>query len=201
MRGIERAVMRDEQESVEHVALESVKDLEWQERFREIYEGAVKAYQRDQREPEKMFSPEEQAFLASIGAKPQELYDFVEDWCEVGEPPFETVAEITAVRREYFLLVQQGKASPHVISMDSLPSMGASLGGFRWLPRIIAKAKAKLRGEMPSELMYGCGGDRPFLKKVRIHPAKFLQLMWEAGDDDQSILEHVRQSSQRVITA
>ena len=193
--------MRNEKGSAAHVSLEAVKDVAWQEQFREIYEGAVKAYLGGQREPEKMFSPQEQAFLASIGATPQELYDFVEDWGEVGEPPFETVVGITAVRREYFLLVQQGKPSPHVVSRDSLPSMGASLGGFRWLPRIIAKAKAKLRGEMPADLMYSCGGDRPFLKKIGIHPATFLQLVWEAGDDDQSILKRVRQSSQSVTTA
>ena len=42
---------------------------------------------------------------------------------------------------------------------------------------------------------------RKFLKKVGIHPAQFLQLVWEAGDDDQSILKRVRQSSQSVTTA
>ena len=64
---------------------------------------------------------------------------------------------------------------PKTFGMKDLPSMGASLGGFRWLPRLMAKAHAKLRGEMPPELMYGCGGDRPFLKQLGIHPADFLK--------------------------
>jgi len=127
----------------------------WQEPFRDMYDRAVETYRKGHRDVKSMFSPEDLAFLASVGCKPQELYDFVEDWCEVGEPRFETVLAITTVRREYFLSEQQGRSSPNVISMDSLPSMGARLGEFRWLPRSITKAQAKLRGELPPELMYG----------------------------------------------
>ena len=34
------------------------------------------------------------------------------------------------------------------------------IDGIAWLPRILVKARLKLRGEMPADLMYGCGGDR-----------------------------------------
>jgi len=57
----------------------------------------------------------------------------------------------------------------------------------------MAKARAKLRGEMPPEIMYGCGADRPFLRKLGIHPAEFLQIVWDAGHDDQKIIEVVIQ--------
>ncbi len=174
---------------------EAQSPVEWQDRFREIYERAVAAYKGGVRGADQMFSAETTAFLAFIGGKPQELYDFVEDWCEVGEPSFETVLEITAVRHDFFLQEQRCEASSNVISADSFPSPETSLGGLRWLPRIIAKARAKLHGELPPELMYGCGADRPFLKRVGIHPADFLRLVWEAGGDDQKILRRVEESA------
>ena len=71
--------------------------------------------------------------------------------------------------------------------------MSASLGGHRWLPRIIVKAQAKLRGEMPPELMYGCGGDRPFLKNLGIHPGDFLEAVWRAGNNKQHVLDYLRE--------
>ena len=171
---------------------------EWQDRFREIYDQAVANYKEGVRKLDHMFSADTAAFLASLGITPQELYDFVEDWCEVGEPSFETVLEITAVRYQFFLQEQRGTASSTVRPVNSFPSPGASLGQLRWLPRIVAKARAKLRGELPSEMMYGCGADRPFLKRVGIHPADFLRLVWEAGADDQHILRRVHESAQRL---
>ncbi len=172
---------------------EALSPSEWQDRFREIYDQAVAVYKEGVREVDHMFSADTAAFLASLGSTPQELYDFVEDWCDVGEPSFEIVQEITAVRHEFFLQEQRGKASSKVMSVDSFPSPGASLGHLRWLPRIVAKARAKLHGELPPELMYGCGADRPFLKRVGIHPADFLRLAWEAGADDQKILRRVQE--------
>lgn len=169
--------------------------IEWRDRFHEIYEQAVAVYKEGVREVGQMFSANTTAFLASLGSTPQELYDFVEDWCEVGEPLFETVLEITAVRHEFFLQEQRGKASSNVVSVHSFPSPGTSLGYLRWLPRIVAKARAKLHGELPPELMYGCGADRPFLKRVGIPPADFLRLVWDAGGDDQKILRRVEESA------
>jgi hypothetical protein len=60
-----------------------------------------------------------------------------------------------------------------------------------WFPRIIEKAKAKLRGELPADLMYSCGADRRFLKKVNIDPAEFLRVVWEGGDNVDHILKFV----------
>jgi hypothetical protein len=60
------------------------------------------------------------------------------------------------------------------------------------LPRLIAKARAKLRGEMPPDLMYCCGGDRAFLNKVGIHPADFLRTVWSARDDDRKVIDWVK---------
>ncbi len=146
----------------------------------------------------RIFSESDTAFLVSLGATANELYDYVEDWCEAGEPSWETVLAIAAVRYEYVMSEQRGRGFTPVSGAGAIPSGWSSLGGVRWLPRIIAKARAKLRGELPPGLMYACGADRPFLRGVGLHPAEFLRLVWEAGDNDQKILERVQQESQRV---
>ncbi|HKB91131.1 MAG TPA: DUF5069 domain-containing protein, partial [Opitutaceae bacterium] len=63
--------------------------------------------------------------------------------------------------------------------------------GIEWLPRIIPKTKAKLRGELPTSLMYGCGGDRKFFKAHDIHPAEFLSLVWRHEKNDAAIIDWV----------
>ena len=40
--------------------------------------------------------------------------------------------------------------------------------------------------------MYGCGGDRPFLRNMNIELAEFLRLVWSAGNDDRQIVEYVK---------
>jgi hypothetical protein len=165
----------------------------WAERFKQIYDAAVLRYNNGTQSAKELFSKEEVEFLASIGCTAQELFDFVEDFCRGGEPIYSDVLLVTAVRRDYFLNVQHGKHSSHVIDSAALPAKSAPLGGIPWLPRIIEKAKAKLRGEMPPELMYGCGGDRPFLRGVNIHLADFLRFVWEVNGDEQKILAYVKE--------
>ena len=109
-------------------------------------------------------------FLASIGASPSEIYDFVEDWSEVGKPSFETILAITAVRYDYFVNEQQRISPGLVQAPETFPAGTLAMGGFRWLPRIIAKARAKLKGELPPDLLFSCGADRHFLRKVGIAP-------------------------------
>ncbi|GJL55393.1 MAG: hypothetical protein NPIRA02_25250 [Nitrospirales bacterium] len=167
----------------------------WVEEFTRLYETAVQTFANGTRGANKLFSDADIRQLASIGATPQEIYDFVEDCHDVGEPDFPTVLGITTVRREYFLREQNGIPSGKHISMQDLPAMGAALEGYRWLPRIIEKAKAKLRGEMPPELMYACGGDRPFLRKLGIDPTDFLRTVWKAGNDERQILDYVKRQS------
>ena len=58
-------------------------------------------------------------------------------------------------------------------------------------PRILPKARAKLRGELPDEVMYGCGGDRQFFQSNNIHPAEFLRVVRNWGDNDQGIIDWV----------
>jgi hypothetical protein len=172
-----------------------VDNYNWAKSFRELFEDGSDAYRAGKRDEKSMFNPEQGRFLEGIGATPQEIFDFVEDTFYGGEPGFETSLLVTAMRREYFLKVQKGQHSGRVIDMEKLPSKSAQMGGIEWLPRLIGKAHAKLRGEMPPELMYCCGGDRAFLREYGIHPADFLREAWNAGDDHQRLLDFVRQSA------
>jgi hypothetical protein len=61
--------------------------------------------------------------------------------------------------------------------------------------RLIAKARLKLRGEMPDDLMYGCGGDRAFAHERNIELPWFLELVRDAGDDDRRIVNAVKKAA------
>ena len=174
---------------------------DWLSQLREIYDRAVHRFEQGDRGPEQVVGREALAFLDSIGTSAQELYDFVEDWVEDDEPDFEAVAAMTDVRRTYFLTVQEGKPSDKVIPSATLPSGYAELGGYRWLPRIIAKARAKLRGELAPDIMFGCGADRPFLRSVNMEPAEFLKTVWNAGTDDRLILDVVQKKAMMASTS
>jgi hypothetical protein len=172
---------------------------DWTEKFRQCFDKAVKLYQQGNRDSATFFNADETAFLASIGHTAQELYDFAGDFCRYNEPSFPDAVLIAAVRRDYFLVVQNRKSTGKTITMESLPAKEAEVAGFAWLPRIIAKARAKLQGQMPADLMYGCGGDRKFLQSVDVHPADFLRVVWWAGDDDQKVIGYVQQCAAQSV--
>jgi hypothetical protein len=169
--------------------------FDWIEEFRTLFEYKITAYKDGTRNAEAMFSNEEEVFLRSIGSTPQEIFDFVEDWCDDGTPDLETTLAITKIRRDYFFQEQQGQFPEKPIREGEFPSRSASLAGLEWFPRIIEKARAKLRGELPPDLMYSCGGDRRFLNKVNIDPIEFLKKVWEAGDNVDHIAEFVKDRS------
>jgi hypothetical protein len=167
-------------------------DLRWYEPLRDLFESAIAKYQKGDRGAETYFDAAGRAYLAGMGQTPQEIYDFAEDHARGGEPDWETVLLISAVRRDYFLVEQKGIRSPRVVDMAALAPKDAALDGIPWLPRLIQKAEAKLRGEMPADLMYDCGGDRKFFADFGRHPADFLRVTWAAKGDTQKILRFVR---------
>jgi hypothetical protein len=168
-------------------------EYDWPVEFRKVYDAGTKRYEGGERAPEKLFSKRELEFLATIGCSAQEMFDFIDDLARYGEPVYETVLLTTGVRRDYFRLVQNGVASGKEIDMDTLPPKAQEVDGIVWLPRLIEKARAKLRGEMPADLMYGCGGDRPFLREMNVELAEFLRLVWMCGDDNRRIVDYVKQ--------
>lgn len=159
--------------------------------FRAIYDKACRLYQSGKRDPGEFFTKLELAFLASIGSRAQVMFDYAEDADSYGEPDFDTALMIELVRRNYFLLVQRSEPSAVVLAEASMPAKADEVRGIAWLPRLIPKARAKLRGELPQNLMYCCGGDRRFFKERDIHPAEFLQVVWQFGEDDKAIVDWV----------
>lgn len=161
------------------------------DRFRALYDQAVKLYASGKRGAETYFSTADQAFLAANGIAPQHLYDYAEDELGYGEPGYDRALAIELVRRDYFLNVQHGRPSAAVLDAGAMPAKSDAVRGIEWLPRLIPKTRAKLRGELPPNLMYCCGGDRGFFRTRNIHPAEFLSLVWRHDNDDKAIVDWV----------
>lgn len=162
--------------------------MHWNDTFLELYDRCVAAYRSGNRDFETHYRPDDMAFLSGIGHQPREFFDFVEDFCDDGEPSPATALLVAAVRRDYFLTVMKRAPGSRRLTRDDVPTFGDTLEGIAYLPRILAKARAKLRGELDPDLMFGCGGDRNFLRKHgTIHPADFLRQVWAADGDDLRI--------------
>jgi hypothetical protein len=164
----------------------------WEKTFTELFHTSVKKYRQGHEKASGLVDRQGSEFLRSIGYTDQEFFDFVEDFANAGEPILDTALAVAAVRRDYFLNEQKGKFSEHRISKDDLPSKEAEVDGIGWLPRIISKAEAKLRGEMPPDLMYGCGGDRNFFRDNKIDPAELLRETWKANGKKAQIIAWVK---------
>jgi hypothetical protein len=173
-----------------------MKHYDFADRFRALYDKAVKLYAAGQTGPDTYFTADESAFLAANGLTAQNLYDYAEDHNGYGEPGYDRALAIELVRRDYFLNAQGGKPSDKVVDGAALPAKTEAVQGLTWLPRLIPKTKAKLRGELPASLMYSCGGDRAFFSQHDIHPAEFLSLVWRNENNDAAIIDWVVKRSQ-----
>ncbi|HEY0862591.1 MAG TPA: DUF5069 domain-containing protein [Lacunisphaera sp.] len=173
-----------------------MKHYDFADRFRALYDKAVKLYASGQTGADSYFTADERAFLAANGLTAQNLYDYAEDHHGYGEPGYDRALAIELVRRDYFLNAQGGQSSGRTIDAASLPAKTDAVRGIEWLPRLIPKTKAKLRGELPASLMYSCGGDRAFFARHDIHPAEFLALVWRNEGNDAAIVDWVVKRSQ-----
>ncbi|MGA7394590.1 MAG: hypothetical protein WBV90_06710 [Terrimicrobiaceae bacterium] len=166
----------------------------WTKQLRAIYDKAISLYREGNRDDASYFTEDETSFLASVGLRPINVYDYAEDFVTSGEPDWETYLLIAAARRDHFLFEQQGVAGKAEIRPDELPPKRATLDGIPWLPRIIKKASCFLEGALCHDIMYCCGGDRHFLREHALHPADFLRVVGAAKGDNQKILAFVKGS-------
>ena len=167
--------------------------MHWNDTFIAIFERCADAYRKGDFDYEKDYTGEELVFLASIGYKKRELFDFIEDFVDGAEPSMSTALLIAAVRRDYLLVEQKGEQSGKEIARDELPSRGDEFDGIAYLTRILVKGRAKLRGELDPDTMFSCGGDRNFLAKHGgIPAADFLRRVWAAGDDDRKVAAWIK---------
>ena len=162
-----------------------------QQTLKAIWKGAVAKYEGGSREPDSYFNGSALSELASVGLNAMDVYDYAEDFVTRGEPDFETFLMVSEARRDYFLTVQEGQPSADTLDSNTLPPKTDEVAGIVWLPRIMLKAMAKLRGELPPETMYGCGGDRNFFKENNIHPAEFLRAAWAFEDESSKLIDWV----------
>jgi len=169
---------------------------QWDTTFADLFNRCLERYRSGDEDFENYYTDDDLEFLKSIGYKKRELFDFVEDHADSGgtEPSLGTAILVAGVRRDFLYTIQNGKHSENIVENDSLPAKTSELEGHRWLPRIIVKARAKLNGELHPETMYGCGGDRKFLRDHNIHPADFLRAVWAAHDDDSKIVAFVNKA-------
>lgn len=160
-------------------------------RLKTIWTEAVAKYESGHQKPEGFLDEETLVELAQLGVTLMDVFDYAEDYVNGGDPDFETFLMVHEVRRDYFLTKQKGVQSNETLNSSTLPAKTDEVRGIGWLPRIIPKAVAKLRGELPPEIMYGCGGDRSFFKTNNIHPAEFLRVVWAYEDEHEKIVDWV----------
>lgn len=168
-----------------------MKCYSYQQKLKKIWQEAVNRYQKGDRNLDNYFSAITIEELSSMGLNRMDVYDYAEDYVSRGEPDFETFLLVSSVRRDYLFFMQAGVKSTKLIDINSLPAKDAMVNGIVWLPRIMQKAWAKLRGELPPEIMYGCGGDRRFFKEYNIHPADFLRAAWAYEKDELKLIDWV----------
>jgi hypothetical protein len=166
----------------------------WNDRFIDLFDRCVKRYRSGDTDFTRYYDDARDAeLLAEIGYKPREFFDFVEDYCEEGTPSPSTALLVAAARRDYFQTVMGGQPGEKNLTAGDIPTFGDELEGIAYLPRILAKARAKLRGELDPDLMYGCGGDRAFLlRNGDRHPADFLRQVWAAGENSSKLVAWLR---------
>jgi len=171
--------------------MDSMKHYDFADKFHALYDKAVRLYAAGQSDQAAYCTDDEKGFLTTNGLTVQNLYDYAEDHLSGGEPGYDRALAIESVRRDYFLNVQGGRPSKQVLDETKMPAKTDAVQGIEWLPRLIPKTKAKLRGELPDSLMYCCGGDRRFFKLHDIHPAEFLSLVWRNLETDAAIIAWV----------
>ena len=165
---------------------------DWKARFRELYHSAQERYRAGRTTTTTIFEPDEVYFLATIGCSSRELFDFVEDSINWDDVEYDQVEGVTELRRDHFVNTLRSESAMTKIDPDKIPAKTDEVDGIAWLPRLIVKGRAKLAGQLPPELMYGCGGDRPFLRERNSNLVDFLRVTLEAGDNDRVIIDYIK---------
>ena len=165
---------------------------DWKARFRELYHSAQERYRAGSNTTLTLFEADEVYFLATIGCSSRELFDFVEDSIKWDDVEYDQVEGVTEIRRDHFVNTLRSESATSQLEANTIPAKSDEVDGIAWLPRLIVKARAKLAGELTPDLMYGCGGDRPFLRDRNSSLVDFLRVTLGAGDDDRAIIDYLK---------
>ena len=161
-------------------------------RLKEIHRKAVAAYQAGGRDADKLVPREDVDFLATLGVSSQVLLDYAEDFARYGEPECATFVRVAEIRRAYFRKVQNAIPPGRIVQEPELPRKTDELDSIAWLPRITQKARCFLEGTLCKDVMYGCSGDRAFLRKFLLTLPGFLEKVRDSGADSAKLLDYVR---------
>jgi len=105
--------------------------MTWNDQFLDLFRSCLDKFKSGNKDFNTYYSEPDLEFLRSIGCKPRELFDFVEDLGDEGSPSESTALLVAAVRRDYFLVVQEEVHSDREITQNDLPTFGDKLTGLR----------------------------------------------------------------------
>ena len=163
----------------------------------QFHDKASANYRAGCRKPSQILAPADLHALAKLGISAQFLYDAVDDLARYGEPDKAVFVELAQLRADYFQTTLQGRPPLRIVEESELPTKSTEFGGVSWLPRIIRKAECFLEGSLCDDLMYGCAGDRSFLKKYKATLPSFLALVRDTQGDPAKALRFLNDSRAR----
>ena len=73
--------------------------MTWNDQFLKLFRRCIEAYRGGNTDYESYYTEDDLSFLQSIGYKPRELFDFVEDLADAGEPTESTALLIACAPR------------------------------------------------------------------------------------------------------
>lgn len=157
-----------------------------------IHQEASRLYDSGERSPDRILSPESAVWISRHGLSLQFVFDCVDDLARYGEPSVEDFIALALQRAAFHAALPPGAAVPAILTEPELPPKAEVFDGIPWLPRIVRKAQAFLEGNLCDEIMYGCAGDRAFLKKHGLTLPGFLVLSRQESFDLASIRRSLR---------
>ena len=161
----------------------------------QLHEKASANYGTGCRQPSQIVAPADLDALAKLGISAQFLYDAVDDFARYGEPDKAVFVGLAQMRSDYFHTTLQGRPPSRIVQESELPPKSAEFEGVSWLPRIIRKAQCFLEGSLCDEIMYGCAGDRSFLKRYNATLPPFLAIVRDTHGDPAQALRFLTDAS------
>jgi hypothetical protein len=162
----------------------------------QLYDKASAIYRSGCRQPLQILPARDLETLANFGISVQFLYDVVDDLARYGAPDRAVFMELAKMRADYFQVILHGRLPLRIVQESELPPKSAEFEGVFWLPRIICKAQCFLDGSLCDDIMYGCAGDRSFLKKYNATLPSFLAVVRDTHGDPAQALRFLTHSIQ-----
>ncbi len=170
--------------------------IDWKLEFKALCGHVLLELAAGERSPEKVFSDVDREFLSSIGSKPQEIFNACDDLRKDSAPTYAEILQLHAIRRDYFLHIQQGKTLP---LKTEYRSAEATLGNIAGLARVVDMARAKLEGRLMDDLFFPCDLSRAVLKKLGIDCVEFFAIV-RSFPTDEAVLTAVQHHQKLSLT-